>query len=137
MITQLDYRLNAYAGIASAYVITDTAEEALTGVPGNSKAIPYRQLPIIVQDKVFIPSGFNDRPGLVVSVRREASGMPTPTTQNSMLLGLVDREGTRVPIIRRCPIHPWCQNFLATRCWPTALFIPQRWFNLPAIGSAY
>lgn len=53
-------RLNAYAGIASAYVITDTAEEALTGVPGNSKAIPYRQLPIIVQDKVFIPSGFND-----------------------------------------------------------------------------
>jgi spore coat protein A len=53
-------RLNAYAGIASAYVITDMAEANLTGSPGNSKAIPYRQLPIVVQDKVFIPSGFND-----------------------------------------------------------------------------
>jgi spore coat protein A len=53
-------RLNAYAGIASAYVITDQAETDLTGSPGTSKAIPFRQLPVVIRDKVFIPAGFND-----------------------------------------------------------------------------
>jgi spore coat protein A, manganese oxidase len=53
-------RLNAYAGIASAYVITDDAEAGLTGRRGRSDVIPFRQLPVVIQDKVFIGASFND-----------------------------------------------------------------------------
>ena len=42
-------RLNAYAGLASGYVIRDAAEAALIA----SGAIPSRELPIIIQDKTF------------------------------------------------------------------------------------
>lgn len=42
-------RLNAYAGLASAYVLRDLAEAALIG----SGAIPSNEIPLVIQDKVF------------------------------------------------------------------------------------
>ena len=46
-------RLNAYAGIATAYLLTDAAEGVLVG----SGMVPALQIPIVVQDKVFNPNG--------------------------------------------------------------------------------
>lgn len=42
-------RLNAYAGLASGYVLRDSAEAALIA----SGAIPWREIPLIIQDKTF------------------------------------------------------------------------------------
>jgi spore coat protein A len=42
-------RLNAYAGLASAYVLRDLAEAALIA----SGAIPSNEIPLVIQDKTF------------------------------------------------------------------------------------
>lgn len=44
-------RLNVYAGEAAGYLITDSAEQALI----NSGTIPADQIPLIVQDRTFVP----------------------------------------------------------------------------------
>ena len=44
-------RLNAYAGLAAGYLITDPAEVALVA----SGAIPADQIPLIIEDKTFVP----------------------------------------------------------------------------------
>ena len=45
-------RLNAYAGLASAYLLGDDAEAALVA----TGAIPDVQIPLVIQDKSFVPS---------------------------------------------------------------------------------
>ncbi len=59
-------RINAYAGVATAYIIRDAFEASLVGAPGANK--PYSglpdfvenlgafELPIVVQDKIFVGS---------------------------------------------------------------------------------
>jgi len=42
-------RLNAYAGLASAYILRDVAEATLIA----SGAIPSNEIPLVIQDKVF------------------------------------------------------------------------------------
>ena len=57
-------RLNVYAGAAAGYIISDPAEQTLvTGgtIPGTSitvpaGTIPATQIPLIIQDKGFVPS---------------------------------------------------------------------------------
>jgi FtsP/CotA-like multicopper oxidase with cupredoxin domain len=56
-------RLNVYAGEAAGYVLTDPAEQDLvngtntTGVnPTNLKVIPTDQIPLVIQDKTFVPA---------------------------------------------------------------------------------
>ena len=44
-------RLNAYAGLAAGYLITDPAEVALVA----SGTIPADQIPLIIEDKTFVP----------------------------------------------------------------------------------
>ena len=46
-------RLNVYAGMASAYLLTDTVEQGLV----NSKALPpaERTIPMVLQDRTFVP----------------------------------------------------------------------------------
>lgn len=46
-------RLNAYAGLASGYLITDSAEAQLV----QSGLIPDLQIPLIIQDKTFAADG--------------------------------------------------------------------------------
>jgi spore coat protein A, manganese oxidase len=52
-------RLNAYVGIATAYVLTDDYEQELirTGV------LPDIGIPLVIQDKSFIPATGNPEPG--------------------------------------------------------------------------
>jgi FtsP/CotA-like multicopper oxidase with cupredoxin domain len=45
-------RLNVYAGVAAGYILADDAEQALV----NSKVIPADQIPLIIQDKTFVPN---------------------------------------------------------------------------------
>jgi FtsP/CotA-like multicopper oxidase with cupredoxin domain len=45
-------RLNVYAGEAAAYLITDPTEQKLV----NQGLIPADQIPLVVQDKTFVPS---------------------------------------------------------------------------------
>jgi FtsP/CotA-like multicopper oxidase with cupredoxin domain len=44
-------RLNVYAGEAAGYLITDNTEKTLV----NTGAIPSTQIPLIIQDKTFVP----------------------------------------------------------------------------------
>ncbi len=44
-------RLNVYAGEAAGYVLQDSAEKGMV----NSKAIPADQVPLVIQDKTFVP----------------------------------------------------------------------------------
>ena len=44
-------RLNVYAGEAAGYLITDAAEQALV----NNGTLPADQIPLIIQDKTFVP----------------------------------------------------------------------------------
>ncbi len=46
-------RLNAYAGLASAYIIRDDIEQWLI----NAKLLPSREVPLILQDKSFNADG--------------------------------------------------------------------------------
>ena len=47
-------RLNAYAGLATGYLLTDAAEASLMS---SLKIAADRQVPLVIQDKVFNPSG--------------------------------------------------------------------------------
>jgi len=59
-------RINAYAGIASAYVITDGYEAALAGSPYNIPGpLDPRTLYLVFQDKIFY-TGSNDPDGYPV-----------------------------------------------------------------------
>jgi spore coat protein A len=51
-------RLNAYAGIASGFLVTDDYEQGLIGT-----GIPSRLVPLILQDKSFIPLAGNNQAG--------------------------------------------------------------------------
>jgi FtsP/CotA-like multicopper oxidase with cupredoxin domain/fibronectin type 3 domain-containing protein len=44
-------RLNVYAGEAAGYMITDATEQALV----NSGIIPSDQIPLVIQDRTFVP----------------------------------------------------------------------------------
>ena len=70
-------RLNAYAGLASAYLLQDDVEAGMVA----SGMIPERQIPLVVQDKIFktefdpgesgdlfYPSAYEPDPTLVVPV---------------------------------------------------------------------
>jgi len=45
-------RLNVYAGEAAGYLITDATEQALV----NSGTIPADQIPLVIQDRTFVPN---------------------------------------------------------------------------------
>lgn len=49
-------RLNAYAGLASAYILRDEVEEFLI----SKRLIPSREVPLIIQDKSFVTQADND-----------------------------------------------------------------------------
>jgi len=56
-------RLNAYVGLASAYILRDDFEQQLIESGAIPGLVPGTEIPIIVQDKVFVPSIGNPDPG--------------------------------------------------------------------------
>ena len=59
-------RLNAYGGVASAYIIRDDFEKFLTKYQGLPKLLEQggRELPIVIQDKWFLPADDPTYPGV-------------------------------------------------------------------------
>jgi spore coat protein A len=51
-------RLNAYVGLAGPYLIADSAEAGLVGRVG---AIPDAQIPLVIQDKTFVPKDVEEQ----------------------------------------------------------------------------
>jgi FtsP/CotA-like multicopper oxidase with cupredoxin domain len=56
-------RLNVYAGEAAPYVLRDAAEQDLVNGtnnaganPGKQKVLPSSEIPLVIQDKTFVPS---------------------------------------------------------------------------------
>ena len=47
-------RLNVYAGAAAGYLISDNTEKALV----NGGLIPAEQIPLVIQDKTFVPDNW-------------------------------------------------------------------------------
>jgi FtsP/CotA-like multicopper oxidase with cupredoxin domain len=50
-------RLNSYAGLEAGYLVTDSAEAALVA----SGAIPLDQIPLIIEDKTFVPANIGQQ----------------------------------------------------------------------------
>lgn len=50
-------RLNVYAGVAAGYLINDPIEQGLTVKPVGKviPAVPVEQIPLVIQDKTFVP----------------------------------------------------------------------------------
>ena len=72
-------RLNAYAGLASAYVLRDLAEATLIA----SGAIPSNEIPLVIQDKIFKTRPTNgDSRGIsgtrASTIRRTCAARRTP-----------------------------------------------------------
>jgi spore coat protein A len=103
-------RINAYAGIASAYVIRDSFEGNLRGL-GLPDFVENggREIPIVIQDKIFVPAN-------VASIDPTWTG---PTAAGSLIPSSTHCMGTRrvkVP----CLILQQYRNFSGIRCWPMA-----------------
>jgi len=49
-------RLNVYAGEAGAYLLQDTQEAALTTLGTAGGGLPADQIPMVIQDKTFLPN---------------------------------------------------------------------------------
>ncbi len=52
-------RLNAYAGLEAGYLITDPSEQALV----TAGTIPADQIPLIIEDKTFVPANIAQQDG--------------------------------------------------------------------------
>ncbi len=71
-------RLNAYAGVASAYIIRDNFEQRLI----NRGIIPSAEVPLIIQDKSFMSSGdlfYPDTYDAEVGPNPQFPILPTPS----------------------------------------------------------
>ena len=123
-------RLNAYAGIASAYIIRDTFEANLRnlGLPDFVEN-GGREIPIVIQDKIFVGPDIlkND-----------------PTWPGPKEVGSLWYPHTYEPTAGSWDHHPWAclptprlsPRCLATRCSPTARSIPRRPSRPGAIACA-
>src|SRR5438445_318048 len=49
-------RLNAYIGLASAYVVRDSFEQNLIDTFAIPGSVPGTEIPLVIQDKVFVPN---------------------------------------------------------------------------------
>ena len=86
-------RTNAYAGIATAYIIRDNFERAMItkGLPEFIETAfwrrgPIRELPIVIQDKIFVGRDIGDRRSHVeprLPRHRAASGTRTSTRRTA------------------------------------------------------
>ncbi len=84
-------RLNVYAGEAAGYVLTDSAEQDMiagTNASGTNagllKALPDIGIPLVIQDKTWVPSNPTSAPLYSVGVLEVGSGY---TTANVSFVG--------------------------------------------------
>jgi len=70
-------RINAYSGLASAYILRDARELAMVaqGMP-NLVEKGGREIPIVIQDKIFSPNGALWYPSVYDPLRWQLNGAP-------------------------------------------------------------
>ena len=109
-------RINAYAGIASAYVITDDYEAALAAAPYNIPGpLDPRTLYLVFQDKIFL-HGTNDPITQCLGARSGDLWYAHDYDPN--------RWGTRTEASAIRPTRRSSRSSSATRSWSTARSTP-------------
>jgi hypothetical protein len=146
-------RLNAYAGLEAAYVVTDPIEQimitggTLTGgglgaktVTVAANTIPAAQLPLIIEDKTFVPANIAQQDSLWNDPNWGAPGdlwfphvyepNQDPTQAGGANpVGRWDYGPLFWPIF---PVHP------AKATLPSPSFVPEAYHDTPVInGTAY
>jgi FtsP/CotA-like multicopper oxidase with cupredoxin domain len=131
-------RLNTYAGLEAGYVITDSVEQGLI----SSGAIPADQIPLIIEDKTFVPANVAQQDAKWDTAKWGAAGdlwfphvYETNQNPNSF-------DGTNP--VGRWDFGPWFWPiFTATADLPSgeygnASFVPEAYQDTPVInGTAY
>ena len=81
-------RLNAYAGIASGYIIRDSSEAHLRnlGLPDFIEN-GGREIPIVIQDKIFVGPDIEDQDPTWAAQRRGQPVVPTQIREGSLAVG--------------------------------------------------
>ena len=112
-------RLNVYAGLASVYLLRDAFELSLCaqGLPTFMELDlltrrPARELPIVIQDKVFVGP----------DIATTDPSWPGPTSVGSLWYPHVCPSPAPLPPTPgpRSRTRPSCPRCSATPCWPTA-----------------
>jgi hypothetical protein len=131
-------RLNNYAGLEAGYTVTDAAEAALVA----SGAIPADQIPLIIEDKTFVPANVAQQDAKWDAIHWGAAGdlwFPHvyETNQDPNAVSGLNSVG-------RWDFGPWFWPiFAATAALPSgkygdASFVPESYQDTPVInGTAY
>ena len=131
-------RLNNYAGLEAGYTVTDAAEAALVA----SGAIPADQIPLIIEDKTFVPANVAQQDAKWDATHWGAAGdlwFPHvyETNQDPNAVSGLNSVG-------RWDFGPWFWPiFAATAALPSgkygdASFVPESYQDTPVInGTAY
>ncbi len=129
-------RLNAYAGLESAYMVTDPVEQGLI----SSGVIPAAQIPLIIEDKTFVPANVAQQDALWDTTNWGTTGdlwFPHVYEPNqnpgqasgANPVGRWDYGPLFWPIF---PVHP------AKATLPSPSFVPEAYLDTPVInGVAY
>ena len=129
-------RLNAYAGLESAYMITDPVEQGLI----SSGVIPAAQIPLIIEDKTFVPANVAQQDALWDTTNWGTTGdlwFPHVYEPNqnpgqasgANPVGRWDYGPLFWPIF---PVHPLKATL------PSPSFVPEAYLDTPVInGVAY
>jgi FtsP/CotA-like multicopper oxidase with cupredoxin domain len=126
-------RLNAYAGIASAYIIIDDFETALV----NSGLLPdLVGIPLVIQDKAFVPRNilrqdptwrWGDPGDLLVSARLRSQYVSQASPEPKRQVGLGVRPSIlprMAPVLCHDPLRS-CRRRFSTPSLLTVAFIPK------------
>ena len=125
-------RLNAYAGIASAYIIRDSFEANLRnlGLPDFVEN-GGREIPIVIQDKIFVGPNIEDQRSYLA--RPQLGWAACGTRTNTRRIA-----GSWDPIHWAClPTPRLSLRCSATQCSPTALYFPKRLSKHGAIAYEF
>jgi spore coat protein A len=116
-------RINAYGGIASGYIIRDAFELSLglprIEAPVTGDPVPSAEIPIVVQDKIFVNAA---------TIALDPT-WPGPRTTGSLWYAHTYEKarwkmnGNGLNGNTPPPDPSVIPEFLATRCWSTGLFI--------------
>jgi hypothetical protein len=124
-------RLNAYAGIASAYIIRDDFETSLV----KNHIIPAYEVLLVIQDKTFVSQAEVDK-GYFWG-NRASFGIRINTRKRAILMG-VGTTDRRLDSERRipCPMFPPFPNFSRTRPSSMELSIHIcRWSSVTTVSA--
>ena len=126
-------RLNAYAGIASAYIIRDNFEAGLKamGLPEFIE-LGGNEIPIVVQDKIFVSTTTADSDPTWFTL------MPTSLPGHLWYDHIYNPKRAKLTGAKGKVANPSVNpEFLGIRCWQTERSTPRRPSNQEGTGSEF